>query len=118
MSQILTDLIEQSKLDDENYENYLNELVELAKMVDNPQSGSTYPNSINSQALAALYDNLGKDEELAQQVNEAIINSKKDNWKNHRVKRLRVRNAIKKVLGDDDDLVDFILNIAGEQSDY
>ena len=41
-----------------------------------------------------------------------------DNWKGHRVKRLKVRNAIKSVLGDDADLIDSILAIAGEQDEY
>jgi type I restriction enzyme R subunit len=87
-------------------------------MVQNPQSGTSYPAEIKTAAQAALYDNLGRDVELALQVDHAIMTSKQDSWKNNRIKTKIVRNAIKKVLGDDSDLVDVILNIAREQSDY
>lgn len=118
MSAILNDLIEQSKTDVEDYEAYLQQLIELAKMVENHQSNTTYPASINTAAKAALYDNLGSDEDLALWVDNAILTSKQDDWKNSRIKTQMVRNAIKKVLADDSDQIDVILNIAREQSDY
>jgi len=118
MSAILNELIEQSKADVEDYEAYLQQLIELAKMVENPQSNTTYPTSINTAAKAALYDNLGSDEDLALWVDNAILTSKQDDWKNSRIKTQMVRNAIKKVLADDSDQIDVILNIAREQSDY
>jgi hypothetical protein len=46
------------------------------------------------------------------------LTSKQDDWKNSRIKTQMVRNAIKKVLADDSDQIDVILNIAREQSDY
>jgi type I restriction enzyme R subunit len=118
MSNILNGLIEQSKSDVEDYEEYLQKLIELAKMVENPQSGTSYPTAITTAAQAALYDNLGSDEDLALKVDNAIITSKQDDWKNSRIKTKIVRNAIKKVLAEDSDQVDVILNIAREQSDY
>ena len=118
MSSILNDLIEQSKSDVEDYEEYLQKLIELAKMVKNPQSNTSYPTSINTAAKAALYDNLGSDEDLALWVDNAIMTSKQDDWKNNQIKTKIVRNAIKKVLAEDSDQIDVILNIAREQSDY
>jgi len=118
MSNILNDLIEQSKSDVENYEEYLQKLIELAKMVQNPRSGASYPAAITTTAQAALYDNLGSDEDLALWVDNAIITSKQDDWKNSRIKTKIVRNAIKNVLAEGSDQVDIILNLAREQSDY
>ena len=65
-----------------------------------------------------MYDNLGSDEDLALWIDNAILTSKQDDWKNSRIKTQMVRNAIKKVLADDSDQIDVILNIAREQSDY
>ena len=120
MSNILNDLIEQSKAEVEDYEEYLKKLIELAKMVGNPQSSTSYPTEIKTAAQAALYDNLGNDVELALKVDNAIMTSKQDNWKNNPIKTKIVRIAIRDALegSDFEDILDDILNIAREQSDY
>ena len=120
MSNILNDLIEQSKLEVVDYKEYLKKLIELAKMVESPQSSTSYPNEIKTTAQVALYDNLGNDVELSLKVDNAIITSKQDNWKNNRIKTKIVRVAIRDALkgSDFEDIVDKILNIAREQSGY
>ena len=120
MSSILNDLIERAKTEVEDYEEYLEKLIELAKMVENPETSESYPNIIRTDPQRAMYDNLGNNEVLAIKVDKAIIESKKDGWKNNLIKTRIVRNAIKNaLLGTEyEDQVDIILNIAREQSDY
>ena len=118
MSDILNDLIEQAKQQVDDYEDYLKQLVELAKKVDNPSLGSSYPSKIDTSALISLYNNLDRDEELSLRIHEAILNSKKDGWKGHKIKEKIIRNAIKKIISDNPELVDKVLGIAREQSEY
>ena len=77
MSDILNDLIEQAKQQVDDYEDYLKQLVELAKKVESPTLDSSYPDNINTPALAAIFDNTGTDEELALTIHKAILSSKK-----------------------------------------
>jgi len=118
MSSILNDLIEQANSDALDYQQYLKKLKELAVKVVDSQSGTSYPPPIKTKAQRALYDNLDQDEELALWIDEAILNSKQDEWKGNRIKRMYVRNAIESVLADGSDKVDLILKIAVKQSDY
>lgn len=118
MSDILNDLIEQAKQQVDDYEDYLKQLVELAKKVESPNLDSSYPNNINTPALAAIFDNTGTDEELALTIHKAILNSKKDGWRGHKIKEKIIRNAIKKMISDNPELVDKVLGIAREQSEY
>ena len=65
MSELLDSLIQQRQQQAEEYEQYLASIVELAKQVQNPTSMAAYPNLLNTRARRALYDNLGKNEQLA-----------------------------------------------------
>jgi len=118
MSELLDALILQRKKEALDYKAYLARIVELTKKVSRPETQSSYPASINSPARRALFDNLDQNEELAIRVDTAIRNVKKDDWRGMRAKRIEVRNAIKSVLGDNDDLVDAIYKIAENQRDY
>ena len=118
MSQLLDALILQRKQEALNYRAYLAKIVDLTKKVSKPENQASYPSNINSSARRALYDNLGQDAVRAVEVDTAIRNIKKDDWRGMRAKRIEVRNAIKSVLGDDDALVDTIYKIAESQRDY
>ena len=118
MSDILNGLIEQAKQQVDDYEDYLKQLVDLAKKVESPSLDSSYPSNINTPALAAIFDNTGADEELALTIHEVILNSKRDGWKGHKIKEKIIRNAIKKIISDNPELLDKVLGIAREQSEY
>ena len=51
-------LIHQRKQQAMNYKAYLAKIVELTKKVAGPETQASYPSSINSAALRALFDNL------------------------------------------------------------
>ncbi len=65
MSILLDELIKLRKEKTEKYEKYLDEIVELTRKIKKPNEKSTYPTSLTTNAKRALYDNLGKNEELA-----------------------------------------------------
>lgn len=63
MSEMLKEIIEEKKQHEENYKEYLKKLVELAKMVKQPEKSGQYPQRINNIRLRGLYDCLNKNED-------------------------------------------------------
>ena len=98
MSQLLDALIAQRKLDAFDYQVYLRKVVELTKRVKNGPEGAAYPKSMNTGARQALYDNLGKNEALAIEIDRAVLASRQDDWRNHAIKIKKVRLAIQAAL--------------------
>jgi len=122
MSNILKDLIEKRKKQVINYQEYLVQIEQLIKnLLKRETFDSPYPPSIrSSDAKKAIYDNLeGIDnrEELANQIDQAIRKTKKDSWRGNKIKERQVRNAIAKLLRDDQ-LTEKIFNIVIKQDEY
>lgn len=122
MSVLLDELIKLRKEKAIEYENYLNEIIELSGKVTVPGKKTTYPISIDSSAKRALYDNLGSNEDLADKLNETIIFTKKDGWRDNIQKSKAVRLAIEKVLADfgisEESEIHRILDLVKNQRDY
>ena len=133
MSALLDALIKQRREEAIEYKEYLVRVVELAKQVANPGNQFTYPASINSAALQAIFDNLaepvdGTDpaadeldtdarESKALALDYAIRNVKKADWRGSRIKERELRYAIKSELGDDES-VDKMFEIVKAQNEY
>ena len=98
MSQLLDALIAQRRAEALDYQEYLRQIVELTKKVTSPETTGTYPTGLNTPGRRALYDNLGRDEELALEVDAAVRTSRQDEWRSNPFKVKRVRNAIREVL--------------------
>ena len=139
ISELLDALILQRKQEAVSYREYLSRIVELTKKVSGPETQSSYPSSINSAALRALYDNLESAQvsavrepsapcgteptidsrkEKAIALDRAIRRVKKADWRGNRFKEREVRNAIKSELGDTEGLVNTIFDIVKARSDY
>jgi type I restriction enzyme R subunit len=140
MSELLDALIAQRRQEALDYRTYLARIVELTKKVSQPAVVSSYPSRINSAALRALYDNLEEPrawavgeppqspygakaesdgrEEQAIALDRAIRQVKKADWRGNRFKEREVRNVIMAELGDDDALVDAMLELVKAQRDY
>ncbi len=121
MSILLDELIKLRKEKTEEYEKYLDEIVELTRKIKKPNEKSTYPTTLTTNAKRALYDNLGKNEELANKLDEKIMTTKKDSWRDNKIKTKAVRYAIKEVLTEfkvKEPDVDYILEIVKNQRDY
>ena len=98
MSELLHELIKDRRKKAISYKKYLEKVVELAKLANNPTGGKDYPSAINSPAKKALYDNLKNDEALAIAVDEAIKRGLKDGWRGNKMKTKGIRNEVEAVL--------------------
>jgi type I restriction enzyme R subunit len=58
MSELLDALIEQRRKEALDYQEYLNQIVELTRKVSNPESGGAYPAAMNTAGKRALFDTL------------------------------------------------------------
>src|SRR5205823_1083644 len=117
MSELLDTLIQERQSRAQEYEQYLARIIELANQVQNPTSGIAYPKLLNTRARRALYDNLGKDEQLAMNLDAAIQRTKKDGWRGSKIKEREVKFAIRDVLQDETQ-ANKILEIVKNQDEY
>jgi type I restriction enzyme R subunit len=117
MSELLDALITQRKQEAISYEKYLAKIVELTRNAKNPATGTTYPSSVDTAAKRALYDNLEKNENLANAVDAEIRLIKKDDWRGNKFKEKEVRNAIRAHI-EDPALVDLIFDLVRNQHEY
>ena len=121
MSTLLDELIKLRKERTEEYEKYLDEIVALTRKIKKPNVNTTYPTSLTTNAKRALYDNLGKNEELANKLDKKIMTTKKDSWRDNKIKTKAVKYAIVRVLDEfkvNEIDVEYILDIVKNQRDY
>ena len=141
MSKLLDALILQRRQESIDYKVYLDRIIALAKRIKQPETESSYPPSINTAALRALFDNLesGPDsmvrepppppyggkpthtdarEEMALALDRAIRRVKRADWRGNVFKEREVRNAIRSVLAGDEERVDAMFEIVKSQPDY
>ena len=136
MSELLEALIRQRKQEAINYKEYLAQIVDLTRKTSRPETQASYPASINSTALRALFDNLvvvvvpvareplGTEPDVDVReakvlaLDRAIRRVKKADWRGHKVKEREVRNAIHAELGGNESLVSEIFEIVKAQRDY
>lgn len=97
MSKLLKEIIAGRKNNVIQYEEYLKKIADLCKKIKT-QSYIEYPNTIDTQSLRIMYDNLENNEKIALAVDEAIMSSKADSWRGNKIKEKTVFLAIKKVL--------------------
>ncbi len=140
MSTVLDALIKQRKEEAIEYEAYLRKVIELAEKVKSGEGGAPHPESINTKALRAIYDNLweevpaatlaesgpngGSDgdadprETVALAVDEAVRKARMDGWRDNPVKEKRIRRAIRDALGPFREQVNTLCQVVRNQSDY
>lgn len=119
MSVLLDELIEQRRQQALSYQEYLEQIRDLASKVTQPeQSGANYPTTINTQAKRALYDNLGKDEVLVTKIDSAIRYTKKADWIGDRFKEREIANAVREETQGYDVDITQIMELAKAQQDY
>ncbi|MHA3126731.1 type I restriction endonuclease subunit R [Legionella pneumophila] len=119
MSELLNSLIRERREGAINYANYLRQIEELALKVKKPEQASgNYPISINTAGKRALYDNLGRNEDLVIRIDAAVRHTKKDSWVGSTFKEREVANAIRIELGDQEHLFEEILNLVKQQNEY
>ena len=118
MSALLCELIEKRKNDVINYEEYLRQIVELARKVHKPESSTEYPPGIReSAAKRAFYDHLNGDTVVANQIYDAVMSSKQDNFRGSKIKERKIWRAIRAVVKDDQE-ADQLFALVKEQSEF
>lgn len=117
MSILLDELIKERKQEAKDYKEYLKKIVELAQKVTKPETSQSYSKNLNTKAKRALFDNLNKDEVLAIKIDQTILSTKKDGWKGNRIKEREVKNAIRKFIGNENEL-ERIFEIVKNQHEY
>ncbi|MCA0364017.1 MAG: HsdR family type I site-specific deoxyribonuclease [Bacteroidetes bacterium] len=122
MSVLLDELIKMRKEASLEYEKYLNEIIALSGKVKKSDTTTDYPSTINTSTKRALFDNLGRNEALANDLDIKILTTKKDSWRDNIQKSKAVRNAITEVLKthriEGDNEVQRIFDLVKNQRDY
>ena len=120
MSELLDALIEERRKQAISYQEYLEKIKELARKIIKPinDDQTTYPDSIDSPAKCALYDNLEKNETLAVKIDTAIRYTKKADWVGDRFKEKEVANAIRQESAGYDVNIADVLELVKNQKEY
>lgn len=117
MSELLDALIKERRAGVLQYKKYLEQIAELAKKVQDPGSGTSYPPSLETHAKRALYDNLEHNEQLALELDRKLQSTMQDGWRGNRIKLKIVRNTIHGLLKDEA-LTNQIFELVQKQSEY
>ncbi|WP_230657529.1 type I restriction endonuclease subunit R [Psychrobacter sp. I-STPA10] len=123
MSVLLDEIIEQRRKKAIEYAEYLQQIRNLATKVIHPTGtaqGNHYPETINTPAKRALYDNLDQNEELADKIDAAIRLNKQADWQGHLIKERKVKNAVHETVSQyqvDVDM-DTLINLVKAQQEY
>jgi len=121
MSVLLNELIQMRKVETYNYEQYLKDIIALSGKVKKPEKAGDYPITLDSSAKRNLYDNLGRKEGLTLEMDEKIRHTKRDGWRDHKMKLREVRYAIQEVLDKyevNEPDAEGLLNLVKNQKDY
>ncbi len=127
MSQVLDALIRRRKEEAIEYRDYLKEVVELARRLQDGAAGDSHPSGIDTPPLRAIFDTLPADHTSASRaraalaVNRAVLTVREDDWRGHEIKERHVYRAIRDAL-DASDAPDAdpaaIYGIVEAQSEY
>jgi type I restriction enzyme R subunit len=116
MSELLNEIIELRRTKAIEYKEYLLRIVELSRQVHSGQNNST-PARLDTPGKRALYNNLNENEELALQLNEAILHERPDDWRGNEPRERVIKAAMYKVLKDESE-VERIFLIIKAQREY
>lgn len=99
MSVLLQELIERRKQETINYRDYLKEMADLIRQV-NQGKKDDIPKSLNTKGKVALYHTLDDDENLALVLESAVQYAKQEGFRENIAKQKLVKKAIFDVLDD------------------
>ena len=121
MSVLLSELIRLRKEETLEYEKYLKEIIALSAKIKKPASTGAYPVSLDTPAKQNLYDNLGKNEVLTVDMDQKIRITKRDGWRDHKIKLKEVKYAIQEILDKhevSEPDAESLLNLVKNQKEY
>ncbi|MDR1552716.1 MAG: HsdR family type I site-specific deoxyribonuclease [Prevotellaceae bacterium] len=105
MSAILQRLISDRKNGIIAYKNLLDKYLELLKKTEKPEENGDFPLTVrHSAAKRAFYMHFGENDELANELYNAVENSKEDDFRGNIVKIRIIKKALYKVLKSDNEV--------------
>ena len=116
MSVLLDEIIKQRRENAIEYEEYLKRIAELAAKVNAGKTEST-PDHIKTNGQRALYNNLGKNEELSLKIHAKVLEIKPDAWRGNTPRENEIKRALLEILKDELE-VERIFAIIEKQSEY
>ncbi|QTF09697.1 HsdR family type I site-specific deoxyribonuclease [Brenneria izadpanahii] len=120
MSLLLDELITLRRQNALDYQQYLERIRDLCKQVIRPEqtAGASYPDSMDTQAKRAFYDNFGHDEVLATRIDTTIRYTKKAEWIGDRFKEREIACALREETASYDVNIDAVIELARKQKEY
>ena len=101
MSILLDEIIADLRAKRIDYAEYLKRIAELARRVQTGMADDTPELLKKSPALRALYNNLGKNETLALQIDETVKRTRPDGWRGITPRENIIKGALLPLLGND-----------------
>lgn len=116
ISRLLDEIIKERKANAIEYEEYL---IRIKKLIDDLNKGAsdTTPEIIKTPAQRALFNNLGKNEELALQIHAKVLEIKPDAWRGNEPRENMIKAGLYEILKDKDE-VERIFSIIQKQQEY
>lgn len=120
MSLLLDELITLRRQNALDYQQYLERIRDLSKQVIRPEqtNGASYPETMDTQAKRAFYDNFGHDEVLATRIDATIRYTKKAEWIGDRFKERELARALREETASYNVNIDDVLELARKQKEY
>jgi type I restriction enzyme R subunit len=116
MSELLDEIIAARKAKAIEYEEYLKRIAELAKGVEAGRADEL-PATLDTPGKRALFNNLNQNEKLALRIDEAVKNTRPDDWRGVQPKENVIKQALYGVLQDTAE-VERIFVIIKAQKEY
>ena len=105
MSAILQRLINDRKNGVIAYKSLLDKYIDLLKKAEKPEENEDFPLSVrHSAAKRAFYMQFGENDKLANELYNAVVNSKQDDFRGNIVKIRIIKKALYKVLNNDSEV--------------
>lgn len=117
MSQLLDDLIKERRDEAISYQEYLEQVKHLSRQVVQPFT-THYPPTLNTPAKKSLYDNLGKNEDLALSIDKVVRETKKEDWVGHHFKEREVAKVVREATAGYNIDVKEVVELIKNQSEY
>jgi type I restriction enzyme, R subunit len=118
MSELLDALIDQRRQDAIAYQKYLEKLIGLAQQLGKGESDTIYPAWADTGARRALIDFGFPNDEVAVEVDLAVMHTKPDSWVGDPMKERRVKRAISRVLPDGYSRLDELFDLIRARHEY
>lgn len=120
MSELLEEIIEKRRQEVITYQQYLQEMSELAKNALDPANSGHYPPELTSPLERLIYDTLDEHIEATKTVADVYWHNAQDGWRGNNVKRKRLTRELRKAVtaaGIDPARTDTLMEVLAANAD-